>query len=395
MNASWKRSPAALAGLTAVVVMALALVLAPAALAASPISLTLDDGSDCYAPGDAVYYTAVLTNESGAPVSGVALDFTYPDAADSGASSWMCAYENATGSFPSDGTGAISGTVDLDAGGSVRLEILCQTLPDASSDLKAVITAQVPDSADFPGGVTESAVDVDLVGVVTTIPVEPGPLSLFKFDDVEVYEPGGVVTYTIIVANTGSEPQLGVGVNDVLPKQIDAANASWECVSKDMATCSPASGSGNVDCSMDIEAGGSVTITVTCPVLEDASGYMTNTVIATLADQSQYVADDTDLDPSDTTDTTADDGSGGTDTTWEEGASTTDAYVTTTAPGGETTEISPEEDSAGSITTVDDIDTGHGRRAMTDPGVWLFAAMALLLAGGVLYAQMRTSRRRG
>jgi hypothetical protein len=108
-------------------------------------------------------------------------------------------------------------------------------------------------------------------------------VSVTKSNGVDSVQSGQDTIYTIVVTNPpGGADTDGLLVNDTLnPAQFDVANADWSCAPAGI--CSPESGTGNiVDLPLDLAAGGSVTITLTVPVLPEAESGVSNTVSLTL-----------------------------------------------------------------------------------------------------------------
>lgn len=80
---------------------------------------------------------------------------------------------------------------------------------------------------------------------------------------------GRTLDYVIVLTAAGPSNAHNVQVTDLLPAQLDAANAHWICIPAIGATCA-ANGNGNlVDQSADIATGGSVTFVLSATVLND------------------------------------------------------------------------------------------------------------------------------
>ncbi len=104
-------------------------------------------------------------------------------------------------------------------------------------------------------------------------------LSVTKTDGVTTYTPGTSTTYTIVVANSGPTNITNATFTDTFPAAITAAN--WTCIGAGGATCPAASGSGNINATVTIPFGGSLTYTVTAAINSAATGNLINT--ATIA----------------------------------------------------------------------------------------------------------------
>ncbi|MCE9630564.1 MAG: DUF11 domain-containing protein [Planctomycetia bacterium] len=125
-----------------------------------------------------------------------------------------------------------------------------------------------------------------------TIPPIPPRLTLTKNDGVTTYTPGGMTTYTIVLANTGAGAASGVVVSDILPPQLNAAATTWTVSYSNASGTLPANGSGNIGGTVDLAPlTGVVTITIKGVILSSAVGDMTNTVTATVSGSTVTASD--------------------------------------------------------------------------------------------------------
>src|SRR6185369_13900154 len=102
-------------------------------------------------------------------------------------------------------------------------------------------------------------------------------LSITKTDGVTTATPGGSVTYTITASNAGADPVTGATVVDTFPAIL---TCTWTCVGAGGGTCT-ASGTGNINDTVNLPSGGSVTYTATCAVNASATGTLSNTATVT------------------------------------------------------------------------------------------------------------------
>lgn len=86
--------------------------------------------------------------------------------------------------------------------------------------------------------------------------------------------PGATVTYTISASNAGPVEATGATVTNTLPAAL--TDATWTCVGAGGGTCT-ASGSGNINDTVNLPVGASVTYTVTAKVAANATGSLTST----------------------------------------------------------------------------------------------------------------------
>lgn len=99
-------------------------------------------------------------------------------------------------------------------------------------------------------------------------------LGITKTDGVSTATPGGSVTYTITASNAGPDPATGATVADTFPASI--VGATWTCVGAGGGTCT-AAGAGNINDSVNLPTGGSVTYTVNANISSSATGTLSNT----------------------------------------------------------------------------------------------------------------------
>ena len=89
-------------------------------------------------------------------------------------------------------------------------------------------------------------------------------------------------TYFIDVANLGAVAVSGASLTDTLPATLDAGTASWTCSSSGGAVCANASGSGNINETIDLPVGGMLSYELTATVLATEGMTVTNTASVAL-----------------------------------------------------------------------------------------------------------------
>src|SRR4051812_10917704 len=141
---------------------------------------------------------------------------------------------------------------------------------EASFEEKPDGSALVPPRVVFQPATPYRASDHDpvLVGLFLV-----DDLAITKTDGVTTATPGGSVTYTITASNAGPDPATGATVADTFPAVL---TCTWTCVGAGGGTCT-ASGTGNLNDSVNLPAGGSVTYTATCAISAAATGTLSNT----------------------------------------------------------------------------------------------------------------------
>ena len=241
----------------------------PTPVTDADLSITKDDGVTTYTPGGSVTYTIVVSNAGPGDVTGATVSDNFP--AQIASVSWTCATAGGA-SCTASGSGNINQSIDLPSGSSVTYTVTANISAAASGDMTNTATVALPAGMTDPNNANNTAQDVDTEAVV----ILSADLSINKTDGTTTYTPGKSVTYTITAANAGPDDAMGATVTDNFPAQVSSVN--WTCVGTSGASCS-ASGSGNINDTVNLPAGGFVTYTVTANIHSDVSGSMTNTAI--------------------------------------------------------------------------------------------------------------------
>ena len=160
--------------------------------------------------------------------------------------------------------------------------------PSASATLTVVLTV---DSSTAPGTdvidntATVTALDQsdpvpgnDSSTAATSVGAE-ADVVIAKDDAVTAVVPGGTVTYTIEVVNTGPSDDPSVMVTDIFPPNL---SCTWTSAAAGGATGNtPGPVAGDISDTPSIPAFGSVTYTAVCAVDSGATGTLSNTATAT------------------------------------------------------------------------------------------------------------------
>jgi uncharacterized repeat protein (TIGR01451 family) len=104
-------------------------------------------------------------------------------------------------------------------------------------------------------------------------------LGVTKTDNSDTYVPGSPVTYTIVVTNTGPSALVGGNVTDLLPSV--ASSGTWTTSTTGSASVSPTTGGNNINATVNIPKGDSVTFTYIVQTKSDATDDLVNTVVVT------------------------------------------------------------------------------------------------------------------
>lgn len=106
-----------------------------------------------------------------------------------------------------------------------------------------------------------------------SVNVPSADLAITKTDGVTAAVPGGSVTYTVTASNAGPGVANGATVADTFPA---ALTCTWTCAGAGGGACT-ASGSGNINDTVNLPTGGSVSYTASCAISASATGTLSNT----------------------------------------------------------------------------------------------------------------------
>jgi uncharacterized repeat protein (TIGR01451 family) len=118
-------------------------------------------------------------------------------------------------------------------------------------------------------------------------------LALTKTDGQTTVVPGEPVTYTIAVSNSGPDAVAAVQVVDTFPAAL--TGTTWSCVASPGSSCT-AAGSGHINDTASLAAGGGATYTATGTVAATATGSLTNTATVATSDPDPGNNSATDVD---------------------------------------------------------------------------------------------------
>ncbi|MFF3109145.1 glycine-rich protein, partial [Kitasatospora sp. NPDC057904] len=225
-----------------------------------------------YVPGQALTYTVVVSNAGPAPAVNAAVRDALPSALS--AFTWTCSAASGNSCGDASGTGSIDTTATIAVGGRVTYTVTGTVPSSTTGTLSNTATVTRPSATtDANCGPTCSST-ADTPGRVTT------GLSVTKTPDKNPYVPGQPLTYTVVVKNDGPSDAVGTSVKDKLPNAIQAF--TWTCKASGGSNCgSTPSGTGDIDTTVDIPAGGQVTYTLTGTVPSDANGSLDNRATVT------------------------------------------------------------------------------------------------------------------
>jgi uncharacterized repeat protein (TIGR01451 family) len=229
--------------------------------AVADLSITKTDGVVTAVPGGSVTYTITASNAGPDPVTGGTVADTFPAIL---TCTWTCVGAGG-GTCTAAGSGNLNDTVNLPAGASVTYTATCAVSSSATGTLSNTATVSGGAVGDS-NTANNSATDTDTL-------TPQADLSVTKTDGVTAATAGGSVTYTITASNAGPSGATGATVADTFPASL---TCTWTCAGAGGGTCT-AAGSGNLNDTVNLPAGGSVTYTASCTVSASATGTLSNT----------------------------------------------------------------------------------------------------------------------
>jgi uncharacterized repeat protein (TIGR01451 family) len=229
------------------------------------LSITETDGVVTALPGGSVTYTITATNAGPDTETGAMVADTFPALL---TCTWICTGAGG-GTCTASGSGNLNDAVTLPSGGSAIYTATCAINASATGTLSN--TAIVTNGSTLETNTADNtATDIDTL-------TPQADLSVTNTDGVTSAPSGGSVTYTLVISSAGPSNATGATVADSFPASLACA---WTCTGSGGGTCT-ASGSGNLNDTVTLPSGGSVTYTASCAISASAAGTLSN--VATVA----------------------------------------------------------------------------------------------------------------
>jgi len=232
------------------------------------LAISKTDGVTTAIPGTGLSYTIVVSNTGPDDAIGATVTDVIP-AALTGVT-WTCVAAGGA-SCTAAGSGDINDTVNVPAGGSLTYTAIGTIDTSATGTLSNTATVTVPAGVTDPNLSNNSATD-------TTTLTPEADLTITKTDGVTTAVPGTGTVYTIVAGNVGPSDAFGATVADTFPAAL--TGVTWSCVAAGGASCT-AAGSGDINDTVNVPVGGSLTYTATDTIDPAATGTLTNIAAVT------------------------------------------------------------------------------------------------------------------
>ncbi|MEO5626084.1 MAG: hypothetical protein ABIQ70_08775 [Dokdonella sp.] len=237
--------------------------------ASADLSITKTDGVATATPGGSVTYTITASNAGPSAANGAIVADAFPAAITS--DNWTCVGTGG-GTCTASGSGNINDTVNLPSGASVIYTVTANISASATGTLSNTGMVTAPAGVTDPTPGNNSATDTDTLN-------PSADLAVSKTDGTSSYTPGSNTTYTILATNNGPSAVTGATIADIFGASF--TSDSWSAVASGGATGFNPSGSGNINDTVNMPVGSSITYTVTATTSLAATGNLSNTATIT------------------------------------------------------------------------------------------------------------------
>jgi uncharacterized repeat protein (TIGR01451 family) len=242
-------------------------------VASGDLGITKTATDNTLSPGEPVQYTIVVTNSGPSDV----VDATVADTFSSDLTdvTWT-AFTGAPAAtdFDAAGSGNINdGGIVLPVGSSVTYVVDATISPFASgATIDNTATVGLPEDETDPNAANNS--DLETITLASL-----ADLSITKTDNATGATPGGSITYTIVVSNGGPAGVLAATVVDYFP--ADLSGVTYTAGSVTGASGFTPAGSGDIDDTVNLPPGSSITYVATATINPSATADLVNTATVT------------------------------------------------------------------------------------------------------------------
>lgn len=234
--------------------------------ASGDLAITKTNNATVLVPGAQTTYTIAASNNGPSAISGAMVADNLPATLTN--ATWTCTASSGSSCGSANGAGSINATIDLAVGGTATFTLTAQVAPNASGTLSNTASIAAPPGITDPDSANNTATDTDNLAPAAD-------LRITKTNGVNTLAPGSQTVYSIVVTNDGPSAVASATVTDNLAAIL--TNAIWTCTATAGSSCGAPSGGGNISTSVNLQSGGSATITVTATVASTALGTLVNT----------------------------------------------------------------------------------------------------------------------
>jgi uncharacterized repeat protein (TIGR01451 family) len=258
----------------------LAIFIIPVQLAFAEPAAILDvewtSGPASYTPGENGNYTLVVRNTGDADAEDVPVSTNFPGTV---TVAWTCVADGDSECDGETGSGNLAGDVTIVADEAVTWTFAVSF--DSSMTIDPLIV-------EATAGGSPPPVNDPQVSDTHSADLEPVTALSVSLDTVppgsEEYVPGAQEQVRIVVSNDGPSDARGAGVALTTDELDIVTFLGWSCQASTGASCPDADGTGRLDESSDIIAGGSLTFTQNLAYDSDAEAEITHTVSLAVPD---------------------------------------------------------------------------------------------------------------
>jgi uncharacterized repeat protein (TIGR01451 family) len=221
------------------------------------LAIAKSDGLGSAVPGLSVIYTITVTNAGPSTASGASVGDSLPASLLN--ATWTCSASSGA-SCTASGSGGISDTVNLPAGGTLTYTLAATVSPGAVGTLGNTATVGTPAGLVDPNLANNASTDTD-----TLTPL--ADLGVTQSDAPDPVGPYGTVTWTLTAANAGPSNASALTLTDTLPGQVTFVSSTPACTHL----------GGTVTCNLGaLPAGQQTGVQVTATVNPGFVGTLTN-----------------------------------------------------------------------------------------------------------------------
>ncbi len=229
------------------------------------LSIVKTNGTTTVAPGANLTYDITVTNNGPSTVTGATVSDVLP-----AGTTFVSATNGATYNSVINTVNFTAGALASDGTTSFQLTVAISSTLTGTLSNTATVTP--------PAGVTDPNLNNN--GSTATGPLQPqADLQITKTDGNTTAVPGASDTYTIVVTNAGPSFVTGASVMDTFP--VVFTGVTWTATATGAATGFTANGSGNINDTVTMPVGSTITYIATGAIDPSATGALTNIATVT------------------------------------------------------------------------------------------------------------------